>query len=99
MGIKKIKDGPRINLKGIGGTLTPFYFHEIEILVGRYQVRSKVGFSTTDNIGATGILGQLGFFEHFVISYHYKQNYIEIKKADFIQQLISKIPFSNSIFI
>ncbi|OGW76716.1 MAG: hypothetical protein A3J52_03605 [Omnitrophica bacterium RIFCSPHIGHO2_02_FULL_49_9] len=95
----KIKEGQRIDFSGIGGTKTPFYFHEVDILFGEYQVKSKVGFSTQENIGVSGILGQQGFFEHFIVSYHHKDRYVEIKKSDFIQGLFSKIPFSNNIFI
>ncbi len=89
----KIKDGQKIDFSGIGGTRTPFYFHEVDILFGEYQVKSKIGFSTQENIGVSGILGQQGFFEHFIISYHHKDQYIEIKK-----RFYSRFAFQNSVF-
>lgn len=66
-----IKSGPRAFFTGIGGGQIPFYFHEIDIFVGEYQVKTKVGFSTS-TIGTTGLLGQQGFFDNFIVSFDYK---------------------------
>ena len=35
-----IKKGERADFVGIGSTKTTFYFHEVEILLGEYQVKS-----------------------------------------------------------
>ncbi len=85
-----IKSGPRAFFTGIGGSQIPFYFHEVDIFVGEYQVRAKVGFSTS-TIGTTGLLGQQGFFDNFIVSFDYKNKFLEIKKHSFIQDLASKI--------
>ena len=42
-----IRTGVRHDFTGIGALKTPFFFHEVEILFGRYQVKTKVGFSTS----------------------------------------------------
>ena len=86
-----IRTGVRHDFMGIGALKATFFFHEVEILFGRYYVKTKVGFSTSQNIGAGGILGQQGFFNHFVISFDTKNKFLEIKKHGLIQELASKI--------
>lgn len=88
-----VKSGHRINFMGMGAYSTPFYFREIEILLGEYRVKTKVGFSTSQNIGVSGILGQQGFFDNFIISFDHKNGFIEIKKPNFLQDITSKLPF------
>ena len=85
-----IKSGARAFFTGIGGGQIPFYFHEVDLFVGEYQVRTMAGFSTS-TIGTTGLLGQQGFFDHFIISFDYKNKFIEIKKHSLIQDLAAKI--------
>ena len=84
-----IKKGERADFIGIGSTKTVFYFHEVEILLGEHQVKTKVGFSTSA-IGAGGVLGQQGFFENFMVMFDYKNRYVEIKKPPFLHNLVSK---------
>lgn len=86
-----VRTGIRHDFMGIGASKTPFFFHEVEILFGKYQVKTKVGFSTSQNIGAGGILGQQGFFDRFIITFDHKNKFLEIKKHNFIQDLASKI--------
>ena len=85
-----IKKGERADFVGIGSTKTTFYFHEVEILLGEYQVKTKVGFSTSA-IGVGGVLGQQGFFEHFLVSFDHKNRYVEIKRPNFLHDLTSKL--------
>ena len=85
-----IKSGQWTFFTGIGGGEVPFYFHEIDIFVGEYQLRAKVGFSTS-TIGTTGLLGQQGFFDHFIISFGYKNKFLEIKKHGLIQDLAARL--------
>ena len=87
-----IKSGPRAFFTGIGGGQIPFYFHEVDIFIGEYQAKAKVGFSTS-TIGTTGLLGQQGFFDNFLISFDYKNKFLEIKKPTLITELSSKLPF------
>lgn len=88
-----IRNGARHDFLGIGASKTSFFFHPVEILFGKYQVRTKVGFSTSQNIGAGGILGQQGFFNHFVVSFDTRNKFLEIKKPTLITELSSKLPF------
>ncbi len=84
-----VKSGPRAFFTGIGGGQIPFYFHEVDIFIGEYQAKAKVGFSTS-TIGTTGLLGQQGFFDSFIISFDYKNKFLEIKKHSFVQDLAAK---------
>jgi hypothetical protein len=87
-----IKSGPRAFFTGIGGGQIPFYFHDVDLFIGEHQVKTKVGFSTS-SIGTTGILGQLGFFDRFIIAFDTKNKLLEIKKPGLITELSSKLPF------
>ena len=87
-----IKSAQRAFFTGIGGGQIPFYFHEVTIFVGEYQIKSKVGFSTS-TIGTTGILGQQGFFDSFIISFDCKNKSLNISKSGFIHDFASKLPF------
>ena len=86
-----VQSGEKLDFTGIGGTRTSFFFHEVEILLGRYQIRTKVGFSTFQNIGAGGILGQRRFFDRFVVSFDHKNRFLEVKEHNFLYDLTSKM--------
>ena len=85
-----VREGTRIDFTGIGGMPAAFYFHEVEILFGEHQVRTRVGFSIALNIGTGGILGQQGFFENFIVAFNHKNRFIEITKHSLIQELRSE---------
>ena len=87
----QIRKGERIDFTGISGTQTPFFFHEVEFFLGPFYVKTKAGFSLNDNIGVGAILGQKGFFEHFLIPYDYKNKFLEIKKHSLIDELTSRL--------
>ena len=70
----------------------------MKIYLGRYQYKTKVGFSTSHDIGASGILGQKGFFDNFVVSFHHKDNFIEIKKSGSYACLEIFIGISSLVF-
>lgn len=44
-----IKAGARAFFTGIGGGQIPFYFHQIDLFLGKYRVQSKIGFSTSSD--------------------------------------------------
>lgn len=86
-----VGEGRRADLTGIGGNRIPFFFHEVEILFGQYQIRTQVGFAK-GSIGATGLLGQKGFFDQFTVSFHLKNGFFEVRKPNLLDQLKSKLP-------
>lgn len=94
LGIGDVKSGERLHFTGLGGDQNPFFFHEVEILLGPYHVKTKVGFSASYSIGVSGILGQLGFFEHFLIHFDHQNKYIEVKQHGLFQHFTSKMSFN-----
>lgn len=81
-----VPSGEKAIITGIGGNRLPFYFHEIEMLFDQYHVTTKAGFSTS-SIGASGLLGQRGFFDHFVVSFDHTNGFIDIKKPNLFYRL------------
>lgn len=88
------KSGVRMDFTGLGGSRSPYFFHEVEILFGDYRIQTRVGFSTSYDIGAGGILGQQGFFDQFVISFNHRNKFIEIKKPNILRDFASKISWN-----
>ena len=85
-----LKTGPCVPCAGIGGGRVQFYFHEVEFFIGQYRWKTKAGFAA-GSIGATGLLGQRGFFEHFVVSFDYKNHWIELKQSSAFQTWFSSL--------
>ena len=90
-----LRSGSRITLVGIGKQNVHFYFHEIEIFVGKYKFKTMAGFADGE-IGTSALLGQRGFFENFVVSFDRKNRFIEIRKSNIIDSLVSNL-FSSRI--
>lgn len=74
-----VTKGQVCHFTGLGSKRTTFWFHEIEILFGEFQIKTKAGFSL-GGIGVTGILGQKGFFDRLSVSFDYKNKYVDIAK-------------------
>ena len=85
-----VRNGHKIFYTGIGGSQTLFYFHEVEIFVGKYKFKTMAGFANA-GIGTSALLGQRGFFENFRVSFDNKNRFIEIKKSNLIQAIASKL--------
>jgi len=85
--IRNYKSGKEQVMFGIEGEGIKSYFHDIVIEIGGWKYKAYCGF--TDFNGKTsldkmpyGILGQIGFFEHFNTSFDYSKLQIEIKPKD-----------------
>ena len=88
-----VRAGKRQNFTGIGdNNVVPFYFHEVEILIDKYQIKTEAGFSTK-SIGESGNLGQRGFFDQFTIVFDRPNKVIEIKKPGLFQALSARLAF------
>jgi len=85
-----VRSGKQVFYTGIGGHQVLFYFHEIEIFVGKYKFKTMAGFANS-GIGTTALLGQRGFFENFKVTFDRKNKYTEIKKSNLIQLLVKKL--------
>jgi len=68
-----VPSGERRTIKGIGGRGTAFY-HPVELLLsddaGSVRYKTHVGFTRMlRGLGASGLLGQTGFFDKFVVTF------------------------------
>ena len=68
---------------GIEGKGIQAYFHNIIIGVEKWKYKSYSGFTnfgivTSPDQMPYGILGQVGFFEHFQVIFNYKKLEVEI---------------------
>lgn len=72
----KVKDGKKAQLSGLGGKVINVYFHEIIFKVGGNKIKSFVGFTYAKGVAA--ILGQIGFFDKFKVSFDQAKGTIEV---------------------
>jgi len=79
-----LDEGKREDMFGIEGRGVPTYFHDVVIEVGSWRYKTPTAFtnygmvSTPDQI-TYGILGQVGFFNHFKVTFDYDNEQIDIK--------------------
>ena len=79
-----LKEGKRQDLFGIEGKGVTTYFHDVIIQIGQWQYKTSTGFTDYGMVNSPdqmsyGILGQVGFFERFKVTFDYKRHEIEIK--------------------
>lgn len=74
-----IKSGLKENFGGIQDRSgAEAYFHEVDLSLGGNKFRTSVGFSYDIAKHGYGILGQIGFFEKFIVKFDYSKERIEI---------------------
>lgn len=74
-----IMKGNLINFSGIGSSGHVAYFHKVKISIGGIEHELDCGFSYDIVKNGYGILGQKGFFDHFIVKFDYSKKEIEIK--------------------
>ncbi len=71
------------SLISVSGQAITVKLHEIEMMFDKYSFKIPVGFSTAAggarNFGAAGIIGHRGFFDRFIVSFHSKEEYFEVR--------------------
>jgi len=90
IGIKNYKNSNEQTMFGIEGKGIDSYFHDIVVEVGGWKYRAYSGFSDFAGVKNLdkmpyGILGQVGFFENFKITFDYEKQEIEIKRKEGIE--------------
>lgn len=79
-----ISSGKRREVFGVGGKASVYYQHRIAIEVGGWEYEIEAGF--LPNVGGRivpyGIVGQIGFFEHFKVVFDKTSNEIELKRKE-----------------
>ena len=67
-----IPKGKPIKISGIGGDPIVGFMHELRLTVAGCSYEAPIVFAY--NIPATGILGQTGFFDHFIATFDWVPN-------------------------
>lgn len=71
--------GKTIRITGIGGDSIKGYQHKVEIKIGKNLIKTTIVFSRQIPSNATAVLGNQGFFDHFTVTFNYKNEVISIK--------------------
>ena len=75
-----IKDGEKLEVRGITGQAEYYYLHPIVIKVGGWDYKTKVGFMPNlNNRYSYGVVGQKGFFDIFIVKFDLLKEQIELK--------------------
>lgn len=74
-----IKEGITWEFGGITGGKSIAYFHKIKISVGGWPHEITAGFSYDLPPSGFGVLGQIGFFDKFIIKFDFQKEIFELK--------------------
>ncbi|MBI2100227.1 MAG: hypothetical protein HYT48_02735 [Candidatus Vogelbacteria bacterium] len=78
-----MKSGERLPVSGITGVVEYYYAHEVTIRVGGQPFKVKVGFLKNFAKFGYGVVGQVGFFDMFVVKFDLLKSEIELKPRKF----------------
>lgn len=74
-----LTEGKKKPFAGVTGQRAFMYMHSVEMTIGGWSYQIEAGFSTDMGPYAYGIVGQLGFFNRFVVKFDYLKEEVEIK--------------------
>ncbi|MBI4435501.1 hypothetical protein HY630_02420 [Candidatus Uhrbacteria bacterium] len=63
---------------GVTGVVKPYYIHPVTITVGNQSFDTEAGFLSNVSRFGYGVVGQRGFFEHFVVSFDFLKGEISV---------------------
>lgn len=91
LGINDVKSGTLKRFGGIAaGVIVDCYLHPIELQVYGLSQRVPLMAAFSEQIGAGGLLGQSGFFEHYKVEFEAYRGKMEITpKPDLIARDIT----------
>jgi hypothetical protein len=76
-----VESGEKIELRTLAPEGVPTYLHTVHLfLKGEPGIDIEMGFLERDLIADGGLLGQLGFFDHFDVRFQRWQNAIHIHR-------------------
>jgi hypothetical protein len=75
-----IESGERQKVSGITGVVETYYVHNVDIKVGGWLYKVKVGFLPSIAQIGYGVVGQEGFFDIFIIKFDLKKGTVELKE-------------------
>ena len=76
-----LEDGALVKTGGLSGFSNVYYFDNIYINVGGYEIKTRAGFIDGNLVDGkiAGILGRQGFFDYFKVCIDEKRKEIELK--------------------
>lgn len=74
-----IKSGHKREFAGISGESSICYVHNLEIIVGNVHYPIPVTFSYDIRDDGYGIVGQVGFFDQFKITFDYSKKHVVLR--------------------
>jgi len=77
----QIESGKCLSFFGTGGQEQSAFFHDIKLEVGGHEISCFAGFSRDLLSLPYGILGQIGFFDKFKITFDYEKEKIELQSV------------------
>lgn len=75
-----IESGEARNVAGITGVIETYYVHPLTIRVGGYPFKIKAGFLPGVSRFGYGVVGQIGFFDIFVVKFDWVKEEVELKE-------------------
>jgi len=76
-----IKKGKMREVFGVGGKVSLYYLHKVNIEVGGWMYEIEAGFmpDVAGKIMRYGLVGQKGFFENFIVKFDLLKEEIDLK--------------------
>ena len=76
-----LEDGALVKTGGLSGFSNVYYFDNIYINVGGYEIKTRTGFIDGNLVDGkiAGVLGRQGFFDYFKVCIDEKRKEIELK--------------------
>lgn len=71
--------GKSMKITGIGGDSIKSYLHNVQIKIGKKLIKTTIVFSRQIPDNAIAVLGNQGFFDHFSVTFAYKEKTISIR--------------------
>jgi hypothetical protein len=75
-----IESGARQDVAGLTGVSESYFIHEVTLRVGGHPYRVRVGFMSSMGQYGHGIVGQIGFFDRYIVKFDYAKEEIELKE-------------------
>ena len=74
-----VKDGRKWEFGGITGGKSFAYLHKVKISVGGWTYKTIVSFSWDLPSYGLGVVGQIGFFDQFIVKFDLQKEIFELK--------------------
>ncbi|MEK7637020.1 MAG: aspartyl protease family protein [Patescibacteria group bacterium] len=77
-----VTGGRRHEVAGITGDVRTYYIHPVTMIIGgSWRFKTEAGFMPDMGSQAHGVVGQIGFFEFFKVTFDHAAKRIELKRT------------------